>query len=51
MEKYFTLVYEGTPFELFGRAHLIALAVITLCCLSFFYFRNRWGERERSTIR
>jgi len=51
MEEYFSLVYDGPPFVLFGRAHLIALVIITLCCLSFFYFRKLWGERERKVIR
>jgi hypothetical integral membrane protein (TIGR02206 family) len=51
MERYFDLVYDGPPFELFGPAHLFALAVITLCCFSFFYFRKVWGERERKIVR
>ncbi len=51
MEKYFALTYEGTPFELFGTPHLIALAIITLCCFSYTYFRKIWGEKERKIIR
>jgi hypothetical integral membrane protein (TIGR02206 family) len=51
MGKYFTLVYEGPPFVLFGTPHLVALAIITLGCLSYFYFRNLWGERERKVAR
>jgi hypothetical integral membrane protein (TIGR02206 family) len=51
MEKYFSLVYEGTPFQLFGTAHLIALAIITLFCFSFLYFRKIWGEREKKIVR
>ncbi len=51
MEKYFALVYDGPPFELFGRAHLTALAIITLCCFSYLYFRNVWGEKERKVAR
>ncbi|GEM_PF-6345477 len=47
MEKYFARVYDGTPFELFGTSHLIALAIITLFCLSYLYFRNIWGEKKR----
>jgi len=51
MEKYFALNYEGTPFQLFGTQHLIALAIITLFCFSQLYFRNIWGEKERNIIR
>jgi hypothetical integral membrane protein (TIGR02206 family) len=51
MEKYFALVYDGPPFVLFGPAHLTAIAIITLCCLSYFYFRSMWGEREKKFIR
>jgi hypothetical integral membrane protein (TIGR02206 family) len=51
VEKYFALVYEGTPFQLFGVQHLTALAIITLCCFSYLYFRNVWGERERKIVR
>jgi hypothetical integral membrane protein (TIGR02206 family) len=51
MEKYFALVYQGTPFQLFGPQHLTALAIITLCCFSQLYFRTIWGEKERKIIR
>ncbi|MCE9647656.1 MAG: TIGR02206 family membrane protein [Chloroflexi bacterium] len=51
IEKYFGLVYDGPPFVLFGPAHLSALAVITLCCFSYLYFRKVWGERERTIVR
>ncbi len=51
MEKYFVLNYEGTPIELFGTAHLTALAIITLWCFSYLYFRKIWGERERNIVR
>lgn len=51
MGQYFALVYTGTPFKLFGTGHLIALSIITLFCMSFFYFRNVWGEREKKIVR
>lgn len=51
MEKYFSLEYAGTPVELFGKGHLIALAIIVLCCFLQFYFRKVWGEREKKIIR
>ena len=47
MGKYFDLVYDGPPFVLFGTPHLTALAIITLCCFSYLYFRKVWGEKER----
>lgn len=51
MGKYFTLAYDGSPFVLFGTPHLIALAIITLCCFSFLYFRKIWGEKEKKIVR
>jgi hypothetical integral membrane protein (TIGR02206 family) len=51
MGKYFALVYDGSPFVLFGPAHLTALAIIVLCCFSQLYFRKIWGEKERNIVR
>lgn len=51
MAKYFSLIYEGPEFQLFGAPHLTAIAVIALFCLSFVYFRKVWGERERKYVR
>ena len=51
MGKYFDLVYSGPPFVLFGTPHLIAIGIITLCCFSYLYFRNIWGEKERIIVR
>jgi hypothetical integral membrane protein (TIGR02206 family) len=51
MEKYFDLTYQGEPFKLFGIQHLTALAIITLFCFSYLYFRNVWGEKERKIVR
>lgn len=51
MEKYFSLVYEGPEFQLFGTPHLIAIGIITAFCLSFLYFRKVWGEKERKIVR
>jgi hypothetical integral membrane protein (TIGR02206 family) len=51
MQWFFSLDYEGPPFELFGPAHLTALVLITLCCFSFLYFRNVWAEKDRRIAR
>jgi hypothetical integral membrane protein (TIGR02206 family) len=51
MAEYFDRFYSGAPFELFGRAHLTALAIIALICLSFIYIRKVWGEREQRIFR
>jgi len=51
MGQYFALNYNGAPFQLFGTGHILALAAITLLCLSFLYFRNVWGEREKKRFR
>ncbi len=51
MEQFFTKDYSGAPFELFGGAHLAALGIIGLICLSFFYFRTVWGEHEKRIVR
>jgi len=51
MERYFALVYDGAPFQLFGTEHLIALAIIMLFCFSYFYFRKIWSEKDRKIIR
>jgi hypothetical integral membrane protein (TIGR02206 family) len=51
MTEYFDKFYSGAPFELFGRAHLTALGIIVIVCLSFIYFRKVWGEREQKIFR
>ena len=51
MERYFALAYDGTPFQLFGTEHLIALAIIVLFCFSQFYFRKIWSEKDKKIIR
>jgi hypothetical integral membrane protein (TIGR02206 family) len=51
MGKYFALNYDGTPFQLFGTAHLIALAIIVLFCFLQFYFRKIWSEKDKKIIR
>ncbi|MEW6405246.1 MAG: TIGR02206 family membrane protein [Chloroflexota bacterium] len=51
MAEYFDKFYSGAPFELFGPAHLTALGIVTLVCLSFVYFRRMWGEGEQKIFR
>ena len=51
MEKYFIKDYTGTPFILFGTAHLISIGVIVAVCLSMLYFRTVWDEGRRRNFR
>ncbi|MBM3124797.1 MAG: TIGR02206 family membrane protein [Chloroflexi bacterium] len=51
MGSYFDLIYTGPPFVLFGSAHLIAMTIITLVCLSNLYFRRIWGKTEKKFAR
>ena len=51
MGLYFDLIYTGPPFVLFGTAHLVAVTIITLVCLSNLYFRRIWGEAEKKVVR
>ncbi|NJN79480.1 MAG: TIGR02206 family membrane protein [Anaerolineales bacterium] len=51
MEEYFALNYSGSAFDLFGIGHLIALGLIVLLCISFLYFHNNWGEKEKKQFR
>jgi hypothetical integral membrane protein (TIGR02206 family) len=51
MEQYFAIEYTGASFQLFGTGHLIALGLIFIVCLSFLYFRNIWGDKERKRFR
>ncbi|HCK66569.1 MAG TPA: TIGR02206 family membrane protein [Anaerolineae bacterium] len=51
MSNYFALNYSGAPFDLYGTGHLIALSLVIVLCLSFLYFKNIWGEKQRKTFR
>lgn len=51
MGQYFALEYTGASFQLFGAGHLIALGLIFVSCLSFLYFRDVWGDKEKKRFR
>ncbi len=51
MEPYFVKDYTSAPFSLFDTPHLMALGIISLICLSFFYFRTVWSETEKRIFR
>jgi hypothetical integral membrane protein (TIGR02206 family) len=51
ISEFFTRDYTGGAFILFGRDHLIALAVVAVICLAIVRFRNRWNERSKKTTR
>jgi len=51
MEIYFAKEYTGAPFQLFGAAHLIGLALVFAINLYIAYTRNRSSLRARRLFR
>lgn len=51
ISKYFARDYTGGPFILFGRDHLIALAVIVIICVAIYHFHNHWTEKNKQATR
>ncbi len=51
MSRFFVKDYTGTPFELFGTAHLIALALVVLVNLIVVASRKRFTPRGRLIFR
>lgn len=51
MNEFFALDYHGEPFELFGTAHLIALAGVVLVNVLIFLFRRRFSAAGRRRLR
>jgi len=51
MEQFFIKDYIGTPFELFGTAHLTVLGVITLIAISFIAAKKLWDEKAKLRFR
>ena len=51
MEQYFTKDYLGEPFELFGTAHLVALACVALVNLLIIFRRHTFTDRSRRIFR
>ncbi|MFQ5577227.1 MAG: TIGR02206 family membrane protein [Anaerolineae bacterium] len=51
MGEFFAGDYHGQPFELFGAAHLAALAVVALLTLYLLHFRRWAGEPARRAFR
>ncbi|MBN1219715.1 MAG: TIGR02206 family membrane protein [Anaerolineae bacterium] len=51
MDQFFTKDYIGAPFELFGPAHLIALAVVGLINVALMYTGPRFSPVWRSFFR
>jgi hypothetical integral membrane protein (TIGR02206 family) len=49
--NYFARDYNGGAFVLFGRDHLISLALVVLVCLAIHRFRNRWTEPLKKATR
>jgi hypothetical integral membrane protein (TIGR02206 family) len=51
MGQYFVRDYTGGAFELFGSAHLIALAIIILINIIIYIARNRFTQSARRATR
>jgi len=49
--QYFVKEYTGTPFELFGMAHLVALGLVVLINLLVVMARKRFNSRGRMWMR
>ena len=51
ISDFFARDYTGGAFILFGREHLIALALVVVICLAIVRFRSRWDERSKKFTR
>jgi hypothetical integral membrane protein (TIGR02206 family) len=51
MEQYFTKDYLGAPFELFGTAHIVALACVAVVNILIIASRRAFMERHRQVFR
>lgn len=51
MSNFFSVNYTDMPLQIFGAKHLTIVAIFVLIWLSFFYFRNRWNEKQKNAIR
>jgi len=51
MSNFFSVEYTSVPLQILGPKHLTVIALFTLFCLSFVYFRNVWGEKEKRNMR
>ncbi|NMB54036.1 MAG: TIGR02206 family membrane protein [Leptolinea sp.] len=48
---YFSRDYNGGAFVLFGRDHLLTLALVLTVCVLIYCFRNRWTESAKKATR
>ena len=51
MTQFFVKDYTGAPFELFGTAHLIALAIVVLFIIAIVILRKRFSPQSRLYFR
>ena len=51
MGQFFAKDYTGSPFALFGPAHLVALSIVLLVNLAIPYFRDHSNPRSRVGFR
>lgn len=51
MTQFFVKDYTGAPFDLFGTAHLIALAIVVLFIIAIVILRKRFSPQSRLYFR
>jgi hypothetical integral membrane protein (TIGR02206 family) len=51
ISDFFTRDYSGGSFVLFGRDHLISLAIVAVICLAIYRFRHKWNKPSKTATR
>jgi len=51
MDQFFSREWDGTPFELFGTPHIIALMIVALINVALIAFGQRLSPHRRKVIR
>ncbi|NWF63851.1 MAG: TIGR02206 family membrane protein [Chloroflexi bacterium] len=51
MLEFFSVEPTENPLQIFGVKHLTVIAIFAVSWLSFFYFRNKWNEKQKNVIR
>ncbi len=51
LQDVFSVNYTDTSLQIFGPKHMAVVGVFVLFWLSLFYFRTRWNEQQKNTVR